>query len=269
MKAETQRLIEIMYDKHSTMGLLYREFSSENFIVELINNSGLDENFCYDLLCQMALHKRVSVSVLVGVLAKHGDNLQAVADMLLRAAEHDLVDYNPAYEQFIIKWQPEPKVYDLIDQYQYLPPMIVPPLEVTSNRGRGHLTRKYESLILKNNHHEGDICLDVINIKNQIPMQINTDIVKSIRNAWKNLNKCKKGETFKKFQRRVESFERFEKLTMKDMALMVNNGNKFWLTHAYDKRGRVYCGGYTISYQGNDYQKAVVELFNEEIVEGF
>lgn len=269
MKAETQRLIETMYSKYQTMDLLRKEFMAEQFIVEMVTNSGLDEEFCYDLLCQMALHKRTGVAVIVGVLSKYGDTLQVVTDMIYRAAECDLVDYNPAFEQFIIKWQPEPKVYALIDQYQFLPPMIVPPLEVTSNRGRGHLTYHHDSLILKNNHHEGDICLDVINIKNQIPLQINTDVVRGIRNKWKHLNKCKPGETFEEFEKRVEAFERFEKLTMKDMALMVNNGNKFWLPHANDKRGREYCSGYTINYQGNDYQKSVVELFNEEQVEGF
>lgn len=269
MKADTQYMIETMYSKHQTMDLLRKEFTTEQFIVDMIADSGLDEEFCIDMLCQMALHKRCRVDVIVGLLAHHGGTLQQVADMLIRAAENDLVDYNPAYEQFIIKWTPEPKVYALIEQYQFLPPMIVPPLQVTSNRGRGHLTYREDSLILKKNHHEGDICLDVINIKNQIACQINVDVVKSIRNSWKNLNKCKPGETYEDFQKRVDAFERFEKLTMKDMALMVNNDNEFYFPHAYDKRGRSYCSGYTINYQGNDYQKAVVEFKHEELVEGF
>ncbi len=268
MKADTQRLIETMYSKHQTMDLLMSEFKNEPFITNLVDQSGLEADFCYALLCQMALHKRAKVDVLVGVMARYGETLQQVTDMLVSAAEADLVDFNPAIHQFIIKWQPEQKVYDLIAKYQFLPPMIVPPLPVTGNKGRGHLTCK-ESLILKNNHHDGDICLDVVNLKNQIPLQINVDVVKTIRNSWKNLNRCKPGETFEDFQKRVEAFERFERQTMKDMALMVNEGNEFWLTHAYDKRGRSYSGGYTINYQGNDYQKAVVEFKSEEIVEGF
>lgn len=269
MKADTQRLIETMHSKHQTMDLLMNEFRNEPFIQNMVDASGLEADFCYALLCQMALHKRARVDVLVGVLSRHAETLQQVADMLFAAAEADLVDFNAATSQFIIKWQPEQKVYDLITQYQFLPPMLVPPLKVTSNRGRGHLTYQQDSLILKNNHHDGDICLDVLNLKNQIPLQINVDVVKSIRNSWRNLNKCKPGETFEEFQKRVEAFERFEKLTMKDMALMVNNDNEFYFTHAYDKRGRSYCSGYTINYQGNDYQKAVVEFKHEEIVEGF
>jgi len=269
MKADTQRIIETMYSKHQTMDLLRNEFTKEPFIIDLIAKSGLDEEFCISLLCQMSLHKRARVEVLVGVMARHAETLQGVTDLLVSAAEADLVDFQPATHQFIIKWQPEQKVYDLIDQYQFMPPMIVPPLPVNSNRGRGHLTYHQDSMILKNNHHDGDICLDVVNNKNQIACQINVNVVKSIRNSWKNLNKCKPGETYEDFQKRVEAFERFEKLTMKDMALMVNNGNEFYFPHPYDKRGRSYCSGYSINYQGNDYQKAVVEFKQEQVIEGF
>ena len=43
-------------------------------------------------------------------------------------------------------------------------------------------------------------------------------------------------------------------------------GKDIYLTHKYDKRGRVYCQGYYISYQGTDWNKAVIELSNKEIV---
>jgi DNA-directed RNA polymerase len=41
-------------------------------------------------------------------------------------------------------------------------------------------------------------------------------------------------------------------------------GNRFWLTHKYDKRGRTYCQGYHVSYQGNDYNKACIEFADGE-----
>ena len=45
--------------------------------------------------------------------------------------------------------------------------------------------------------------------------------------------------------------------------------NDIYLTHKYDKRGRVYCQGYYISYHGTDWNKAVLELSNKEIVNDF
>ena len=40
----------------------------------------------------------------------------------------------------------------------------------------------------------------------------------------------------------------------------------FWLTHKYDKRGRIYDVGYFINPQGNDYHKASIELAHKEVV---
>jgi DNA-directed RNA polymerase len=43
--------------------------------------------------------------------------------------------------------------------------------------------------------------------------------------------------------------------------------NEFYLTHRYDKRGRVYCQGYHVTYQGTPWNKAVLELADKEIIE--
>ena len=49
--------------------------------------------------------------------------------------------------------------------------------------------------------------------------------------------------------------------------LLVNMGNKIYLGNKVDKRGRLYSSGYHISPQGNSYRKAVVEFYEEVIVE--
>jgi DNA-directed RNA polymerase len=49
---------------------------------------------------------------------------------------------------------------------------------------------------------------------------------------------------------------------------MVEMGNRFYLTHRYDKRGRTYAQGYHVNTQGNCWNKAVIELADEEVVEG-
>ena len=43
-------------------------------------------------------------------------------------------------------------------------------------------------------------------------------------------------------------------------------GNHFYLTHRYDKRGRTYAQGYYINPQGNEWNKAVLEFADKEIV---
>jgi len=48
---------------------------------------------------------------------------------------------------------------------------------------------------------------------------------------------------------------------------VINQGNKFYLNHAFDTRGRTYCRGYYITYQGASYKKAMVQLANKEVVQ--
>jgi DNA-directed RNA polymerase len=40
-----------------------------------------------------------------------------------------------------------------------------------------------------------------------------------------------------------------------------------YLTHRYDRRGRIYCTGYHVNEQGTDYHKAVLEFADKELVE--
>jgi hypothetical protein len=51
------------------------------------------------------------------------------------------------------------------------------------------------------------------------------------------------------------------------MSLPLQEGNEFCLTHKYDKRGRIYCQGYPVNYQGALWNKAVIQLAAKEIVE--
>ena len=45
---------------------------------------------------------------------------------------------------------------------------------------------------------------------------------------------------------------------------MTQEDPTFYLTHAYDKRGRTYAQGYHVSYQGNDWNKACVQFGRAE-----
>ena len=49
---------------------------------------------------------------------------------------------------------------------------------------------------------------------------------------------------------------------------MVSQGNRFYLTHKVDKRGRIYAQGYHITTQGTAFKKAMIELAEPEFIEG-
>lgn len=271
MDFENQNMLEHFFNDRQTPHLLRFELEKNEKLAKQIAKSGLDREFAYDLCSQMVLYKRAHLPTLVGLLRNHfrdaEDPFQACAEALTIATVHWLIDWDEVRDQFVIMHDVSQKAMDLIRQYQYMPPMIVPPLTVRDNRGSGYINIKDDSLILQDNHHEGDICLDSINRFNAIPMAINEEVVKLIRNSWKNLDHPKIGESFEDFKKRLTAFERYERDAFFTIALMIEMGNEFYFTHKTDKRGRTYAQGYHINPQGNCWNKAVLELAEPEIVQ--
>lgn len=253
---EMQAVLETVYDKNQLMPRL-KDIASD------VDPKGMDPEFAKALIAQMLLHKRADPTTLVGLLLPFG-TAQEVATLLEQAAHLDLVDFDG--QRFITRYLVPPEIQRELDIYQYPVPMIVKPLEVRNNFTTGYLNEIPRSILLKNNYHTEDVCLDHINRVNQIPLTVNTQVVSFVKNKWKNLDKPKADETLEKYRKRVRAFVKYDHHAHHILNLLENQGNKFYLTHAYDKRGRSYCKGYYINYQGNPWNKAVVEFHNKEIV---
>lgn len=266
-------ILETLFNKNQLTSRVRKEFEHcpEFDFTEYMIQNDIDPDFGFDLLVQMVLHKRTKLTVLVGLLRKHFaqsyDAGQQAANMLLRAAEADLVDYNSALQQFIVKFDITPEVQQELDKYQFPLPMIVEPKTIDKNTGTPYLTLKDGSVILRNNHHNDDICLDHINRMNRIKFTINNDTATMVANKWRNLDKPKEGETKQDFDKRKRAFEKYDRTAKQVIGQITELGNEFYLTHKYDKRGRTYCQGYHVTYQGAAWNKAVIELVDKELVE--
>ena len=127
-----------------------------------------------------------------------------------------------------------------------LPPMICKPMELTHNKMSGYLTHNESVILGKGNHHEKEACLDVLNIQNSIQLSLNEDFLHATPMT------DSSGDMD------------FISVSVELMTLMLAQGNKFYLTNRYDKRGRIYSMGYHINTQGSKYQKACLELANKE-----
>lgn len=228
---------------------------------------GINERFGFDILVQMALHKRAPLPTLVGLLRHHAASSQECVDMIQKAAEADLLDWDPQIEIFIVKFTISQDVQDEIDKFQYPLPMVVMPKELKGNLDSGYLLAK-GSVILRDNHHDDDVCLDHLNRMNKVKLTINLDTARLVKNQWRRLDKRAEGETKEDFQRRVKAFEKFDRTAKDVMQFLMKESTHFYLTHKYDKRGRIYCQGYHVSYQGTPWCKAVIEFAEEEIVNG-
>lgn len=146
-------------------------------------------------------------------------------------------------------------------------PMIVEPRKLKDNKHCGYLTKSKESLILrKGNHHDERISLDVLNGLNSTPLSINVDMLAYLTEDI--LLDEDDLEAMKADPERREQYDAFMESTAFAYSYLVANGNKFYLTHKFDKRGRIYCQGYHVSYQSNAFRKSVVDFANEEVVNG-
>lgn len=263
-----QRKLEQLFNKNQTISRIKSEFMNcEQFnFAEYMEAQGIPTGFGMDVLVQMALHKRCQLPTLVGLLNKHFNDVQQTADMLYKCAEADLIDWSPNMNLFVVKVTITDEVQQELDRFQYPLPMVVTPRTVKNNRETGMLNSG-GSLILKNNHHEDDICLDHINRQNRIKFSVNWDVVTMIKNQWRGMDKAKPGETRDGFNRRKKAFEKYDRTAKDVMGIITEHGNEFHLLHKYDKRGRTYCQGYHVNYQSNDWCKASVQFAKKEIVE--
>lgn len=274
MKADlkTQRDFEELYHKNQLMRRLKKEFDVPEVTAHL-DRFNIPVKFGISLMIQMVLHKRVSLTVLVAIMYKQfeEDNpFQQCVDMILICArDASIVNYDPVSEMFIIKYNVSEDVYQDLDRYQYPLPMLIEPKKVNDNISSGYYSGSVQSsLILRDNHHDDDICLDHINSSNRTKLTINTDTANMIKNTWRNLDKRKPNETKADFDSRKSAFEKYDRASRDIIDSIMMFDNEFYLTHKYDKRGRTYCQGYHVNYQGNAWNKAVIEFADKEIING-
>lgn len=267
-----QLVLEQLFAKNQLMKRLRSEFTDcKDFnFVEYIGRAQIPTDFGIDVLAQMALRKRVDLPTLVGTLRHHFqaylDASQRVADMLVKCVEAKLMAWDAGLEIFIVHFEITADVQLELDRFQYPLPMVVPPKKLVRNLQSAYLLGS-NSVILKDNHHDDDVCLDHLNRMNAIEFTINANTAVMVKNQWSDLDKPKEGETHQDFERRVKAFEKYDRTAHDVMNVLTHHGNKFHLTHRYDKRGRIYAQGYHVNYQGTPWNKSVVEFANQETVQ--
>lgn len=271
LKAEQLALqveLEQLYNKNQIVPRIRSEFANcESFdFIGYMTHRGIPIEFGLDLLTQMALHKRASLPTLAGILRKHFNDSQITADMLLKCAMADLVDWDEKSETFIVKFEVSADVQEELDRFQYPLPMVIEPRPVRKNTDTGYVLGG-GSLLLKHNHHDDDICLDHINRMNRVRFAIDHDTARMVKNRWRNLDRQKAGESKADFERRRKMFEKYDRTSKDVITALSIHSDCFYLTHKYDKRGRVYCQGYHVNYQGAPWNKATIQLADKELVQ--
>lgn len=174
------------------------------------------------------------------------------------------------------------KLLEFISNSAYLPPMVCEPLELRNNYSSGYLTHSDSLILGSGNHHDGDICIDVLNTINKVALRLDTQFLSTVEEdptkeftmEWAHKKASEKGKSINdatakiRVAKAIENWHRFKVQGYNFYALMAKQGNEFHLTHKVDKRGRIYASGYHITSQGTAFKKASIELAHEELIGG-
>ncbi len=159
-------------------------------------------------------------------------------------------------------WELSESTTNAIKRGMYMPPLIVKPKKLTKNDESVYLTVEHDKRILgKKTYHDGDVCLDIINKFNSVPLAINVEFIKSVDVLMQDEDADMSEEAY-------EQYQTFMEKTYQVFAYLYKNGNRWYLDHKPDQRGRIYCQGYHASYQGNAFRKSAIELANKHVVTG-
>lgn len=190
------------------------------------------------------------------------DAVKCIAEICVFMAQKDLFNLIPAADsetggimlQTIYQLDSETK--EDIRNKQYLPPMIEPPAEVRLNYDYSYHTEQSWMILGKGNGHHKPIALDVINILNQIPLELDSEILAMEETPNKKLDTVEK----------MMQFNQMKNSSRKVYGLLVEHSNEFFLTWKYDKRGRIYSQGYHVNIQSTEYKKALINLKNKLVI---
>jgi hypothetical protein len=189
------------------------------------------------------------------------DSIKTVAEMMAVLCHTDAYDIGKEYadsELYIQARIPlSTQLLNYVAHSNYLPPMVCVPNEITHNYESGYLTHNECVVLGRGNGHDGDLCLDVINKQNAIPLKLDLEFLCNFEEEptfeLDTIIKVQEWDHFKK-----DSYHMYR--LIKDQT--------FYLTNRPDKRGRLYAQGYHITTQGASFKKAMIEFADEEIVEG-
>lgn len=199
------------------------------------------------ILTQVYLHKRMNIPTIVGCIRSSCENAQEAADLVVDCINNKWVKYDFRRKEIIVAYAPEEEIVQKMEQFQFPPPLLCKPNYIRKNTDSAYYSVKVDNIILNQKYlpkdKKIDACLDHINRMNQVAFKLNMDVVDAIDNHWEGTLHPKEGETPEEFQKKVRAFQKYDRNAHHLIKMVKDTGNKFYLAHHYDKRGRIYSQG--------------------------
>lgn len=191
------------------------------------------------------------------------DSITTIGEMMAMISGvglFELIKYDKFSSLYIVSnVQLTHELEEYISNCSYLPPLVHKPDPLKHNRDTPYHTIGLDSVILNSGHHEGDVCLDFIDRMNSNALCLHTGFLSRVEEE-PNTDISAVDKQNMWLSMKVRSHEHYK--------LMVAQGNRFYLHHKNDRRGRAYAQGYHISPQGSPYKKAMLEFADKEVVTG-
>jgi hypothetical protein len=253
----SQSELEMMFDKNTLHKKLQNNILKIDSIKQSLDTIEDFKDTALFIMAQMLIFKTCKITTILGMILNTDTSISEMLDLILTMSKLDLIDIDLEGGIYSVL-EPDSEELDWINNAMYPLPHITEPKEVHNNWESPYLTYNNNTILgSTQNRHDKDICLDHINRVNKIPLQINISMLNVAKNKWKT------SDTNRDTQRSLKEFTKKEQDVINSMIVL---GNKFYLSHGYDKRGRTYSRGYYISPMGNEYQKSLIELYNGEII---
>ena len=147
------------------------------------------------------------------------------------------------------------EVLSRIEEFMYIPPLVIEPKKWVTNKGGGLHTQQESCILGSHNHHNKNQALDCLNILQDIEWELDIQIMKLKELPNKELDSSEKVIQFKIMK--ITSSRIYKEYC----------SIPFYFMWKFDKRGRMYSSGYHINFQSTDYKKALLSFTKQEVIE--
>tara|TARA_B110000483_G_scaffold159037_1_gene188759 strand:+ start:938 stop:1804 length:867 start_codon:yes stop_codon:yes gene_type:complete len=145
-------------------------------------------------------------------------------------------------------------VLSRIEEFMFIPPLVIPPKKWLTNKGGGLHTQQESCILGKHNYHKNKQALDCLNILQDIEWELDPKIMQLKEEPNKSLDTSEKVIQFKIM--RITSSRVYKEYS----------AIPFYFMWKFDKRGRMYSSGYHINFQSTDYKKALLSFTKQEVI---
>lgn len=233
------------------------------------------EELFYKMYSVVIPNRRVTLQAVAGSVINQLDEIESYGRRL-KAVEL-LLKYIPFLEILLSKGaeygyvvsliELEPEEADILSRQGKALPSIVPMAKVFNNSTVGYHTFT-KSIIMGGKHHDQEVCLQHINRCNSVAFRTDPRVFKMLSPEFDPTPKLNKKsglmETKMDIQKRKKSWISLYSSMPHKLALL--NNLEFYFAHRYCNRGRTYVEGYEINYQGDGFQKSLINLSKKETI---